>query len=252
MDSEIREKNQWNTQPTPARLGGQEIHVWRSFLDQHSEQTRSLAQTLSFDERERARRFRFHTHRRRFIAGRGFLRAILAYYLNREPGDIRFSYGVNGKPELCKKFCQKPFRFNLSHSNGLALYAITCEAEIGVDVEFIQPLSSVEEIAKRFFSPNEVAVFLAIPASQKLKAFYNCWTRKEAFIKAKGAGLAYPLHQFDVSLIPEEPATFLSISGDVSRAAGWSLVELAPAPDYAAAIAYEGRGLRVACFEWTN
>lgn len=241
-----------NTPPARAGFPESEIHIWRSILDQSPEHLRELAQMLSSDERDRAQRFRFDVHRERFIAGRGSLRAILAHYLNCKPEEIRFSYGPNGKPELCNNFYKNPLRFNVSHSNRLALYAIACSAEIGVDIEFIQPLTDIEEIAGHFFSPNENAVFHSIPASQKLAAFYNCWTRKEAFIKVSGAGLAHPLHEFDVSLAPGEPARILSISGDVRRAACWSLVELAPAPDYAAAIAYERRGLRVSCFEWTN
>ena len=138
----------------------------------------------------------------------------------------------------------------MSHSQGLALYAITREREIGVDIEHVRPVPEAEQIADRFFSARESAVFRALPPSQKPKAFFNCWTRKEAYIKAIGDGLAWPLDQIEVSLALGEPARLLSIAGDPISAKRWELQELTPACSYVAALAVEGHNWRISCWQW--
>jgi 4'-phosphopantetheinyl transferase len=141
--------------------------------------------------------------------------------------------------------------FNASHCDGLALYAVTWERQIGIDVEHIRTDFAYEPIAERFFSPSEKAALDALEAEEvKRKAFFACWTRKEAYLKARGEGLSLPLDQFDVSLAPGSPAKLLDVRGDPLEAAHWSLYELCPGLGYAAAFAVEGHGCRLACWEW--
>jgi len=214
-----------------------EIHIWFAYLDQPVSLFQRL---LSMDERRRSERFHFEEDRRRFIIRQGILRKILGRYLGVEPSRLQFCYGKNGKPALADTFGKEKVRFNSSHSEGLALYAFTHDREIGVDVEHIRDIPEMEQITERFFSARENAVFHTLPESKKKEAFFNCWTRKEAFIKATGDGLSLPLDRFDVSLVPGEPARLLGIDGDSKTASRWLLQDLKPAPDFAAAFAVKG------------
>lgn len=211
-----------------------------------------LAETLAPDERQRAERFHFERDRRRFIVGRGVLRRILGRYLALEPNRLQFCYGPWGKPALAgiSTTQEGQFCFNLAHSQSLALYAVTCERELGVDIEYIRAVPEAEQIAARFFSAQENTVLRSLPPQQKQEAFFNCWTRKEAYIKAIGDGLAQPLAEFDVSLTPGEPASLLRISGDTQAAAGWSIQALTPAPGYVAALAVKGHDWQLKCWQW--
>lgn len=239
----------WHPPPTNLVLSSNEVHVWRASLDQPTLQFQKLAQMLSADERNRAERFHFEQDRKHFIAGRGILRTLLGYYLGIEPSRLQFHYEVYGKPAL--ETCGgNTLRFNLSHSQGLVLYAVTRARSIGIDLEHIRPIAEVEQIAERFFSVRENAVFRALPQSQKQVAFFNCWTRKEAYLKAIGDGLTFPLDQFDVELSPGKPARLLSIKGVRCAVSRWSLQELTPAPEYVAALAVEGHGWLLTCWQW--
>jgi 4'-phosphopantetheinyl transferase len=208
-----------------------------------------LCQVLSADERDRAARFHFDRDRRRFMAGRGLLRLILARYLDRPPGSLRLSYGPRGKPALAESRGTPPLRFNVSHAAGLALYAVGRDRELGVDVERIAPELEAG-IAERFFSPREVAALARVPPDRRSESFFACWTRKEAYVKAKGDGLALGLDQFDVSLAPGEPAALLHVDGDPGETVRWSLLALDPGTGYAAALAVEGAGWRLSCLDW--
>jgi 4'-phosphopantetheinyl transferase len=179
------------------------------------------------------------------------LRAILAKYLNRVPQSVSFTYGPRGKPALAENWSNDRITFNLSHSEGLALCAVTRAREVGIDIEYTGRRTEVERDAERFFSPSEVHTLRALPSDLRRHAFFLCWTRKEAYIKAKGEGLALPLAQFAVSLTPGEPAALLSTDWDPNEATRWSMQELTPAPDYAAAIAVEGHGWSLSCWEWS-
>ena len=143
-------------------------------------------------------------------------------------------------------------RFNLSHSRGLALYAVALDREVGVDVEFVRDDFAVEEIATSFFSPGEVAALKALPACSRVEGFFNCWARKEAYVKARGEGLSIPLAHFEVSLAPGGRAALLSVLDNRREDLRWSLRGLTPGAGYAAAVAVEGRGLRLACWEWAE
>jgi 4'-phosphopantetheinyl transferase len=229
-----------------------DVHVWFTFLNQPASRVQQLAQMLSADERTRAERFYLERDRKRFIAGRGLLRTILGCYSGIDASRLQFCYGHHGKPALAETPGRSRLSFNLSHSQELILYAITREREIGVDVEHIRPISEFEQIAERCFSAREIAVFRALPPSQKLAAFFNAWTRKEACLKAMGDGLAFPMEQLDVSLSPGEPARLYDIKGYHSTVPHWSLQELTPAPGYVAALAVEGHGWRLKFWQWPD
>jgi len=225
------------------------VHVWRAALDVPESQVRRLWDMLTLDERQRAERFFFEKDRTHFVVARGLLRVLLGRYLQQDPPRLRFTYGPHGKPALATDPSGVALRFNVSHAHGLALYAITHGREVGVDVERIRPEIAQEKIAERFFSPREVTVLRALPTPLQASAFFACWTRKEAYIKAKGAGLALPLDQFDVSLTPGRPAVLLHTAWDPQEAAGWALQDLAPAPGYRAAVAVAGHAWRLTCWD---
>ena len=229
----------WAQPPEALVLAKDDVHVWKASLDRNPTELDSLRQTLATDEQKRAERFRLNKHRDRFIVGRGVLRTILGMYLDRQPGQFRFRYTPYGKPELPVE--EGALSFNLSHSRDLALYAVTQKREIGVDVEFIREDVNLLGIAKRFFSEREYAQLRALPPSCRLQTFFDCWTRKEAFIKAKGEGFSLPLSQFDVSIAPGKPAALLRTEWNPDEVARWSLNSFAPAPGYAAALAVEGK-----------
>ena len=233
-------------------LSALDIHIWSLSLDLPVNRIQTMAHKLSAEETKRAAGFRFERDRKRYIARRAFLRMILGYYLDCEPRHINFSYGPYGKPRVQDDISSTGIHFNLSHSNGLALFAVTRDVEIGIDLEMIKPLSDLEGIVTNFFSPSEIAEFYNVAEKERLFAFYNCWTRKEAFIKAIGKGLTYDLSEFDVSLAPDKPARILSISGNTEQAACWSLAELNPASDFVAAIAYKGQERKMVCLGWAN
>ncbi|HLF24976.1 MAG TPA: 4'-phosphopantetheinyl transferase superfamily protein [Anaerolineae bacterium] len=240
----------WLSPPVDLTLAGRELHVWRIRLEGSAAARPQLAHTLSADEHRRAARFYFEKDRRHFIASRGALRCLLSRYLHIPPERLQFRYGAHGKPALAPERGGDALHFNVSHSHGLALCAFAYAQDIGVDLEYVHPLDDLEPIAQRFFSAYESSRLLALLPAQRLEAFYNCWTRKEAYIKACGAGLAYALNRFDVSLAPGEPAQILSIDGSASKAARWFLQALTPAPDYAAAVAVEGQGWHIQCWQW--
>jgi 4'-phosphopantetheinyl transferase len=231
-------------------MGNDGVHVWRACLDLPDSGVETLRRTLAVDELGRAKRYRFERDRRRFIVARGLLRAILAGYTGVEPGQLRFRYGPRGKPRLVGEIGGRALCFNVAHAHELALFAVARGREIGVDVEYVREDFAGIEIAERFFSPREVVTLRQLPAEARTKAFFNCWTRKEAYIKARGDGLSLPLDRFDVSLAPDEPAALLSIAWDPEEASRWSLMELAPGPGYVGAVAVEGRGWQLRCWHW--
>jgi 4'-phosphopantetheinyl transferase len=243
----------WRDPPEALSPGAGEVHVWRAALDQSPTRIDSYLRTLAPDERARAERFHFPGDREHFIVARGVLRAILGLYLNRAPERLSFRYGPHGKPALTLESAEDPIRFNLSHSHGVALYAIASGREVGIDLEPVSSTLEVERIAERFFSPQEISTLRALPATLRRQAFFLCWTRKEAYIKARGEGLSLSLDQFDVSLIPGEPAVLLRTRLDSDDAQRWALQELSPElPGYAAALAVEGDGWSLALWQWAS
>jgi 4'-phosphopantetheinyl transferase len=229
----------------PQAISYPEIHVWRAPLTCAPPALAALEATLSSDERTRAARFHFPRDRDSFVAGRGILRELLAGYAHVAPASLTFVVGVRGKPSLPVQNVPAPITFNLSHSHGMALYAFAVGREVGIDLEFIRPDIAGEQIATRFFAAEEVAELQALPQEQRPEAFFLCWTRKEAYIKARGEGLEIPLTSFRVSLDPAAPATLTS--ADASR---WTLRALAPGPGYAAALVAEGHDWQLSHWDY--
>jgi|SRR5579884_318017 len=222
-------------------LPADEIHVWRGWLDLPAGVAAAMWGLLCTGERERAERFRFDRDRRRFIVGRGLLRLLTACYLEEPPESIRFGYGEYDKPYLDGP---GPF-FNLAHSGPVALLAFSSASEIGVDVELAGHDLSRERIAERFFSPAEVRALRGLPARAQARAFLNCWTRKEAFIKARGDGLSLPLDSFDVTLAPGQPPRLLRTAWSSEEPGRWHFEDLSdPDGQLIAAVASRSTGWR--------
>ncbi len=244
------------------RTAPREIHVWSLRLDPPPERVAALRTLLSPDEVARADRFRFEIHRRRFIVGRGVLRRMLGAYTGLDPRALCFQYGPKGKPALVREQGGEELEFNLSHSEEMALYGVTrdlrqdqargiAEFGLGIDIEHLRPMPDAEAIAERFFSAPERDVLKAVPVERKADAFFNCWTRKEAYIKATGDGLSMPLDRFHVTLAPGDPARMVSLDEDPRKGERWSMVHLDPSPGYVGAIAIEGHDWRLVCRQWT-
>jgi len=227
-----------------------EVHVWRASLDQTLSRVLRHARMLSPDEQLRVERYYCERDRVRFIVSRGALRAILGQYVDIAPNRLQFRYGPHGKPALTEDCGGAIFQFNLSHSEGLALIAVTCQRAIGIDLEIIRPFDHLERMSNRLFSCHERVALRSLPASLKLEGFFKCWTCKEAYVKACGDGLTRPLHQFDVLVIPGQPAQLLSVHNNAQEACRWTVMALRPAHGYAAALAVKGHGWRLKHQQW--
>jgi 4'-phosphopantetheinyl transferase len=233
-------------------LSGGEVHIWRAALNLAPPQVRCLREFLSDDEVQRADRFVFERDRTHFTVARGLLRLILGRYLQCDPRTLRFHYSAYGKPALVPPADRAGLVFNVSHAHGLALFAVARSGVLGIDIEYIRPIPEVEQIARQFFSAQEQSALRALPADQRLTAFFACWTRKEAYIKARGEGLSLPLDQFDVSLAPGAPAKLLAVASDEREHTRWALRSLDPGPGYVAALAIEGQGWTSRCWRWPS
>ena len=228
----------WLEPPPLLTLPADEVHVWRAGLDLDEPTLERLLPTLSGDERARAARFYFRQDRGRFIAARGLLRAILARYLGTNPGELRFHYGRHGKPMLPGE----DLRFNLSHSHGLAIYALARGREVGIDLELIRADFPWLTTAERFFSPWEIAMLRSLPPERQRAVFFACWTRREASAKARGVGMA---NLFSPS---EEGHASLRAASEIP----WAQYALAPGPGYAASLVVEGESARLRLFQWVE
>ena len=229
-----------------------EVHVWLADLNHSRFAERDIDCILSQEERERAARFYLQSDRHHFTAGRATLRSILGRYLDMAPRYVQFSRGPHGKPELATERGSNALCFNLAHSHGVALCAIARGHDIGVDVERVNADVNVDLIAERFFSQREIAALRLLPQEKKLTAFFTGWVRKEAYLKARGDGLAMDLDSFSVSLSPGEPAALLDVQGHPEEALAWSLRELDVDASFAAAVALRAAECRVRCWEFTG
>lgn len=237
----------WTKSPPPATIAPGDVHVWRFGLDLTDDLLARLRPTLSSDELARAARFRFRVHASRFVAGRGQLRALLGSYTGSGPAEIRFRYTPRGKPELDPN--PSGLHFNLAHSAGLALCAIARDLPLGVDIERLDREVEFQQVAARFFSPAEAAAITALPPADRRAAFFRCWTRKEALLKATGEGLSFGLNQFTVTVRDDEPARVLHWPFGESESSDWNLIHLEPAPGYVGALAIQGRLESVSCWD---
>ncbi len=224
---------QWIPVPTDLTLLPDDVHIWRINLDLPEAKLRELRQTLSEDEITRADRFYQKLHRHRFIAGRGILRSILANYLGIEPSQVQFEYESLGKPILAEGYGEKRVSFNLSHSQGLGLCAVSCEHHpLGIDLEYIRPMSDLLSLAKQFFAPSEYDLIQSLPPQEKQELFFRYWTCKEAYLKATGVGLS-KLREIEITLNPRNSAKLTNIPD-------WHLAEIKPGDNFAAAVAIHG------------
>jgi 4'-phosphopantetheinyl transferase len=241
----------WAAPPAHLLLASNDVHVWRASLHVSLAEVERLQHTLAPDEWERARNFYFEKDRQRFIVARGLLRTILSLYLGIKPATLLFQYNMYGKPALACLTGEKQISFNVSHTRGIALYAVTLQRSIGVDIEHIDAKVGGNDIVERFFSPREISAFRVLPPALQREAFFRAWTRKEAYIKARGEGLSRPLDQFGVSLAPGEPAALLEADDDPGEATRWSLRDLSVGSGYLAALAVEGHDWQLQCWQWS-
>jgi len=224
------------------------VYIWAADLTNTGTPVAEYSQTLSPDELERAKRFRFERHRDRFIAGRGWLRAVLATYLQTYPGEIQFEYSQRGKPGL--KDASAGLHFNLTHCEDLALLAVTRTCPVGVDVERARALGDADDIAVRFFSTRESEGLKSLPDAEKPVAFFNLWTRKEAWLKATGEGLSESLNQVEVSFLAGEPARLVRLFGKSDSVRQWTIAGLMPAVEFIGALAAPAPNLKTICGRW--
>ena len=236
-----------NPLPLPTlTLSADEVHVWHAKLDDHvADHFRPL---LTADEIARADRFHFAKDRNNYVVARGLLRKLLASYIGIGAARLLFSYGEKGKPSLDASH-GSAINFNVAHSQARAIYAFSRGRELGVDMEFVREDVEGGQIAERFFSRREIQELGTVPAELKREAFFNCWTRKEAYIKARGEGLSMPLDEFDVSLVPGAAAALIRNHKDQDEIDRWTMQSV-PVPDgYVAALVVEGRDWRLKSFE---
>lgn len=236
--------------PSTLRLNPEEIHVWRVSLDLPEGEVARLFALLSEEERKRAERFYFPEHRRQFTVARGSLRVLLGRYLDRAPEEISFVYGERGKPSLSPALGEQTLCFNVSHSGEIALHAFVHSRRIGVDVEKMRPLKDAMQIAEHYFSLREKSQLRGVSEEERQLAFFNGWTRKEAFIKATGEGLSRALDSFDVSLVPGAPVLLFRVDNDPEEAGRWWLENIPIDPGYRAALVVEGPKLPVSCWRF--
>ena len=240
----------WSCPPVGLRLAKNEVHIWRATLELPPAHLGLVRQLLGSDERARAERFGFDQNRNRYIVAHGFLRVILGSYLNCSPSEVAFTYDKHGKPWLSDSDRHgKNLKFNLARSGTMALYGVTLQRVIGVDIEEMRTDFAIDDLVRRFFSANEARCLFTLHPSQRRQAFYDGWTRKEALIKAVGAGLSLPLDEFDVTLAPGQPAALLEARWDIMEAARWALRAIDVAPNYAASIAVEGSDWIPQCWQ---
>jgi 4'-phosphopantetheinyl transferase len=228
------------------QLAADEIHVWTVPLVAAPAEFDRLGGLLSDSERERAARYVYAPAREQFTITRARLRLLLGSYLGLDPARIMFGTSNTGKPTLPGT----SLSFNVSHTQGLALIALTAGREIGVDIERVRTQPTHLDMATRYFTPGESQRLNALPPTESERAFFHVWTRKEAFLKAIGLGLSHGLERFEVSVPPDEPCRLLHIDGDAGVAAGWTLLNLELEAGYVGALAVEGRGYRVRLMDW--
>jgi 4'-phosphopantetheinyl transferase len=232
-------------------LGQFEIHVWRIGLVWPDVVVKSLRVCLTEEETNRVARFHFAHDQRRFMIRRAILRRLLASYLGTRAEVICFSSGLNGKPFVSGQDVPGGICFNCSHSADRGLIVIARGCGLGADLEQHRHLNDAEDLAKAFFSNSEIKELNDLPPSLKMAGFFNCWTRKEAFVKAIGLGLSFPLNRFSVSLTPGQPAALLDVAEDHLAIKKWTMASLDVGVDYSAALVFEGRNVKFQYFEWS-
>jgi 4'-phosphopantetheinyl transferase len=234
----------WKAPSPDVELGRDDVHLWIAAIPDCLPALDDYQRVLADEERERAARFHFEHDRQRYAITRGILRKLLGRYTGRT--DVMFTCNHYGKPALD----DRSVHFNVAHSRDLALFGFAFEHEIGVDVEWIRPDFATTDVAQRFFAPDEAAALAGLPQPARVQGFFSCWTRKEAYLKARGMGLSLGLHSFAVTFAPTDPAALIRVDDDPSAPARWTISDLATTEGYAAAVALEARGLALRHFRW--
>jgi 4'-phosphopantetheinyl transferase len=230
----------WRAAPGGLPFPTDRIDIWRVCLVHGDQSEQELCGILTPDELGRASRFHFQEHRGQYIRGRAALRMLLGRYLETPPAAIRFQYENHGKPEIALPHACRDLRFNFADSGGLALIAVASGSALGVDIERVRPLPDFLDIATRFFSAREVRALLALSENKRQEAFFACWTRKEAYLKATGIGLLRPLSDFSVSVDPDELAELREEKGSKGMTSLWFLTDVLPGEGFRGALACQG------------
>lgn len=239
----------WTRPAAPPPLDPGDAHVWRVDLARSHAEVARDADSLSADERRRSERFRFPAHRDRYVAAHAALRAILAGYLELDPAAVRYRRGPAGKPFLAPGLAPGDLQFNLTDSGDVALVAVTEGRELGVDLERHRPETPVLALAQRWLTPSEAAAIRATPETARRAAFFACWTRKEAYVKARGGSIIRSLRTFSVTVEPAAERIELDVHGDPAAGSRWWIGNLEAAPGFAAALAADGE-VRVRRYQW--
>ncbi|MBI1372373.1 MAG: 4'-phosphopantetheinyl transferase superfamily protein [Phycisphaera sp.] len=232
----------WATMPGDLRPSRAHVDVWRVPLDTAAtafERVEALTPLLSDDERERAARFKFDDKRAEFTVTRAALRRVIGVLLDAYPASLAFTYSAMGKPTLDPARLTPDghaVEFNVSHTTGVALIAVAAGRAVGVDVETLRRDADHKALSERFFAPSEAKRIAALPEAERHAAFFRCWTRKEAYVKAHGGGVAGGLDHFQVSLAPGEPAALVATRPDPREAARWWMADLPVEDPYRAAV----------------
>ena len=234
----------WSPTRTSPALAQHELHVWRASIDVPSLLLRRFESTLHANEKERAEKFLVPQGRERFVAARGILRELLATYLEIDPEKVDLQYGPQGKPSLSAAH-KSQICFSVSHSQGMGVFAFARGCEVGVDVEQIRANFKGMEIASHFFSSEEIAALAKLPPELATEAFFGCWTRKEAYVKARGQGLSIPLRSFTVRF--EDSQQLLRDE----EGAPWNCYGLGPAAGFAGAVVAKGENWSLKYWEWS-
>lgn len=237
----------WPTPTTFPILKNNHTHVWCAGLEYSDEQLNNFFALLDPEEQARAQRFHFKKDRKHFIASHGILRKLLSAYLTVAPQALNFSYTDFGKPFLTD---HSELQFNLSHSQNVALFAMTLNHSVGVDIENINRECDMDAIAQRYFSAREYSILKNLSGTEKIQTFFNGWARKEAYLKAHGQGLSYSLDKVEVTMRIDEPAKFLAIHDEKENVSEWSLHALAPLANYAAALAVKNHSEKIELFKF--
>ncbi len=240
----------WHKNPGNYLLNDQNVHLWLATQNIENDYIASLYAILSNDEKERANRFYFEKDRNSYIVSRALLRILIGKYLNQKPDSIIFKYAKYDKPYISEHLNYLNLQFNVSHSHGKVLIGFTKIRNIGVDIELVRTLEGAADIVNRNFSQYERHIYNSLPKSLQDRAFFNCWTRKEAFIKAIGKGLTYPLDAFTVSIAPMEEARLLDVKNDSQEKEKWILKDIGINADYVAAMVIESGECQLACYKW--
>lgn len=229
-----------------------QVHIWAAWLDVPESVRIAYQAALSPAEVERASRFYFQQHRNRYVVAHGWLRQLLAAYLGRPAVSLDFEHCTKGKPALAGVARSSQLQFNLAHSEALALIAVARQIPVGIDLERIRKLDDAEQLVARFFSAHELSKFQALDPAQKQVAFFNLWTRKEAWLKATGEGITHLLAQVEVSLLPGEAARLLRLPQGFPDCSQWSLQELKPATGFVGAVVLAAAGAKTECRFWDH